>query len=62
MQITDTPTYGRCTECPTTSLVPSCKLETSATLKIQAKPGFILQMNAKDEILSEIAQLLLEKL
>ena len=37
VEITDTPTYGRCTECPTTSLLPSCKLKTSATLKFKQK-------------------------
>ena len=50
------------TECPTTALIPSYKLETSATLKIKAKAGFLLELYAKDEIVSEIVQLPLEKL
>lgn len=39
----------------------NCKTETSATLKIQTKAGFLLDLHAKKD-LSEIAKLPLDKL
>ena len=48
--------YGKCTDCPTTVLIKTCKFKVSALLTL-SYGGFQIKLSARDDTLASIAQL-----